>query len=920
MANNDPKFASVTGAMETAEPSGPGPSPAQTSNVSSATVNKPAGAPRTQSGTGSAIPAPSLRRQASNSLLPQALSPSGGASPRTSRNTSPIRKDSRPGQPSSGSFPSQPSAAAIQRALSASNVPQLQGTGGAVTEAVSKLPGRGGARSVGPSGSGDTTPQWPVSPRLKSPPPSVGNSRRGSAVNGKKSEPSNLAAVATSGIATPIISVQSATPTIAPVPSGSKQGAADGAGKSDRDTLQAAPKMPSSRGPSGKSTLETVQENTADAIAEPAAAVQAAADLKPFTKIVDDEKSTPKRQDTTEDGGERGILSESEGGGGYKSDSKPSPRASIAQQMSSTNIQQRAKTAPSKNGFMPLTTTKSRQPDGVRNMTVETETVQSIPQSGLNAGDRSGPGRGDASGSIRLKPSNETIRPKKERKRGTQKARSITQGTASSKADIFEARVANAVDEANSSDSEETFVYESNPPEPQRRPTRHHSRTPSVTSAHSTADQRSGIRNFNDVLEERRVAGKRSMKFSNNPFNEHDSPTDRQDGTVRSYQPRHYGRWGRGGSHASMFDQDSPFTQASKLRNSATISRNSKPGSPRSPQSVQHNRFTNAGPLLFGGSGKKDSSFDFDGEGADDERMPLVGSLRTPRSNRNGQRVYGSHSPSIDEYYNVRRRGRCGRLGSCFVSSMVFALVVLSAIAFLVLSNRPMQEIEIRQIRNVLASEQELMLDLLVGAVNPNALGITITDLDLQVFAKARRSANDSLADDPTTTRHRRLRPTRLESTSPSHTPGHHDHGTDPMPPTESDTPPLLLGQVTRFSTPLIFEGSPIKRHEHLSLGELRLLKPGNHSGEAKGSERWTEVLRSASGFELIVRGNVLYNLPISGREQRSEVSGRVGVRPDELDEDGNMRLIQPKKGKGWEGWRWGGVLEEDEGEEWADE
>jgi len=197
-------------------------------------------------------------------------------------------------------------------------------------------------------------------------------------------------------------------------------------------------------------------------------------------------------------------------------------------------------------------------------MTVETETVQSIPQSSINPGDRLNGGRGENSGSVRLKPSNETIRPKKERKKPSAKARSVNQGTASSKADIFEARVANAVEDANSSDSDETFVYESNPPEQQRRP-RHHSRTPSVTSSHSIAESRSNVRHYNDAMEERRVNGKRSMKFSNNPFNEMDSPNERQDGTVRSHQPRHYGRWGRGGSHASMFDADSPFTQASKF-------------------------------------------------------------------------------------------------------------------------------------------------------------------------------------------------------------------------------------------------------------------------------------------------------------------------------------------------------------------
>ena len=54
---------------------------------------------------------------------------------------------------------------------------------------------------------------------------------------------------------------------------------------------------------------------------------------------------------------------------------------------------------------------------------------------------------------------------------------------ASTKSELFAIRVAEAVNQANSSDSDETFVYVSNPPESAQRPSsRFHSRTPSATS------------------------------------------------------------------------------------------------------------------------------------------------------------------------------------------------------------------------------------------------------------------------------------------------------------------------------------------------------------------------------------------------------------------------------------------------------
>lgn len=336
-----------------------------------------------------------------------------------------------------------------------------------------------------------------------------------------------------------------------------------------------------------------------DEVKEPSpAALKASADLKPLTRISDEEKQAQARKESNGQGEKPQAESGSESAGKVESKKAQPPSSQPA----------RPKTTHTKS-FTPLASAKSRQGDGKQNMTVETETVPSIPQSAIGTGDRAGGTRNDGSGTVRSKLSTETIRPKKERKKPTQKARSLNQGTgtyhtrsplltsqefpstanssdssgsssstarepssevdsprsqrrksptqqlqrkisfrrpsnyfrtlsdkhlrkASSKADIFEARVANAVEDANSSDSDETFVYESNPPEHRRR---HHSRTPSVASQHSTADgQRSGIRNFGDLMDERRVAGKRSMKFSNNPYNDPDTP-EGKDGSVRSH-------------------------------------------------------------------------------------------------------------------------------------------------------------------------------------------------------------------------------------------------------------------------------------------------------------------------------------------------------------------------------------------------
>ncbi|KAK3706178.1 Vacuolar inheritance and morphology protein [Vermiconidia calcicola] len=949
MANNNPEPESTNGQAET---SAPGNTTASTSASRRSSQNE-ARKPST-----TAVSSPlSAQKQTLSTLVPLATT-SAGTSPRTSRNASPTRKDSRT-QPLSNPISTQPSAAAIQRALSAANFPQLPG-----------------------GASGDTTPRWPTSPRLTSPPPSGANSRRNSSTAQQKKPEV--------GAAAPSINVQSATPQASTPPAPPKQ-------STDETSKLQTPSKGPSRGPSGKSTLETVQEISADDVKDPSpAAVKAAADLKPLTKITEEVDKVNKQ----ESHGAGGENSSNHGESGSES---AGTKTEKKKDLSSST--QRPKTAQAKS-YASLASTKSRQPEGKQNMTVETETVPSIPQSAMNAGDRSAGIRNDNSGSIRLKASNETIRPKKERKKATQKARSITQGTgtylpvksplltsqahfdntqhdagaessqssstarevsnsepgsppprrnvsysqhlknslslqqsssllrkisnrylrkASSKADIFENRVANAMDEANSSDSDETFVYESNPPEAQR-PARHHSRTPSITSSHSIAEgQRSaGMRSFGDVMDERRVAGKRSMKFSNNAFNDIDSP-ESKDGSVRSHQPRHFGRFGRGGSHASMFDQDSPFTQASKLRSNQLSLRQSRPNSPKSPYSAQQQRSSG----LFGKK-QEPSSFDFDAEGGDDERTPLMGTVRTPRGGRLPRRITNTSNHSIDEYYGVRRQPRCGRFGGCLLGFIVFAAVILSAVAFLVMSNRPMYDVKVQEIQNVLASEQELMLDLLVGAVNPNALGITVTDMDVRIFAKSKHVGTSAFwrehAHAPLTTSASVSTRKRRRRNSPRSQPptsggagswqdlSHHwrsitggvDEGTDPDDDLEGDAQTMLLGRIFHFDQSLSFEGSPLKRHSHSSTGEISLEKPGNKT-ETGGSARWENVLQYP--FELIIRGTLKYQLPISSRTESAGVGASILVHPEDgVDESGNMRVHPVDHREDWQWIEWDDV------------
>lgn len=87
-------------------------------------------------------------------------------------------------------------------------------------------------------------------------------------------------------------------------------------------------------------------------------------------------------------------------------------------------------------------------------MTVETETVSAVPALAVAAA-----GSGSNNASLKVKKSIDNVNKSVQR---AKKKKSRLGGKAS-KAEVFAARIASAVDEAQSSDSDETFVYESNP-------------------------------------------------------------------------------------------------------------------------------------------------------------------------------------------------------------------------------------------------------------------------------------------------------------------------------------------------------------------------------------------------------------------------------------------------------------------------
>lgn len=660
-------------------------------------------------------------------------------------------------------------------------------------------------------------------------------------------------------------------------------------------------------------------------------------------------KETVGRSNTgpNDSGSDSGSIKASRRGGS----GMPPPPLTTRQSSTSINKPGMPKT---KTGDLPL-----------QSMTVETETVTSIPQAALAPS----VGTQVSSASLRTKASNETIRPRKEKKKPPRKQPTVTAvngekprsatspklrhhmsmysvssysitdkrpsppssfsshesvitdakrepggrrqslvsqissmsnlltrtRVASSKADIFEAKVASAVEEANSSDSEETFVYDSNPPDARDRPPRFHSRTPSATSMVSQID-RPGMRSIHTVMESSgpQMVVKKSMKFVNtynSNANDGIYGDDDGKGTGRSNagsargtarHHHHFGRWGRNGGsngHPSLFAEHSPFSNAAAVGNGG--SRHSS--NPPSPRYANARNYSAA-------NGKRSThlsaGYDLDDNttGADDETTPLVQSS-TMRSSRSGRSRRGPHSHSYRSIEAQQYRSPpsvLNRFASCLVLTVMLLLIVSGAIGFMFATSQPLTNVQLTNMSHIVASQQELMLDLTIKAHNPNVVVVAVDSCNIEVFAKSPRGMSDS----------EWWRHTHPGEVGPP--PIKRPEGEMLAMEADDDddsAPNLHLGTITGFESPLTFEGSFFNQGDSYSTGEVRLKDPGNVT-KPGGPERWERVLEDE--FTLILKGVITYTLPLSQRERKATITAKKIIRPNSADDP----AVQPDDGE----------------------
>lgn len=336
--------------------------------------------------------------------------PSARARTRSRHNSeddSPHRDPASPGL--SSSKPSV-SAAAVQQALATTGTPSLR-----PTKVEEEFVGAAPLGRSGKSLSVDRSLRWPTSPRLKSPPLNTASAKP-TVLGGQRPDQGSSAATGT---------IQRSSSLSAPA-SGSHPGSRMGSIDAD---LEDAPPPPGMRTPVRGSvgaglTLETVQENSVPSTPAPTSVLQSSLlsipDGDETASKANIRNAAPDARESTE------TVSDS---GGSKSDTSSQPKPAIAN--SSAHVTKPTVVAPAAAHSAMNSKGKVNAEGSVQSMTVETETVSSVPQVavGGGAGDRVSSGRTDAGSNLRLKPSVETIRPKRERKRTMRKMPSLTSGT-----------------------------------------------------------------------------------------------------------------------------------------------------------------------------------------------------------------------------------------------------------------------------------------------------------------------------------------------------------------------------------------------------------------------------------------------------------------------------------------------------------
>ncbi|KAG5518245.1 hypothetical protein PMAC_003041 [Pneumocystis sp. 'macacae'] len=446
---------------------------------------------------------------------------------------------------------------------------------------------------------------------------------------------------------------------------------------------------------------------------------------------------------------------------------------------------------------------------GSLKVTVETETVQ-VPAGGLAPRQRKG------------METMKGTRAKKKRSRLT---------NVPSKSEVFAAKIASAIDENIDSDSDETFVYETNARSPRQL-----SRTSSISSivSHSRHDGRIGL------------SGKHSMKFTNHSWS---SDPDHKDSFIMfSDSTRSPGR-------TSMFPSCILSKIETGLRSPHRIGSRttSCPSSPHyKHQKLKHYNTSCRRHFIDKNASQFCAAHD---EFYPYERIPLL------------YKDIGYFSE--DRYHECRQHNKRKRyiFFRKFKWFFVFFLIFLVCTIILMVITQPLQEPKIANATNIVVSPQVIIMDLEMVAFNPNFWQISIQKTNIAVFSSKPWSDLNPInnIDDSSKGSSKLLRP-RLKMTK------RNINQTDLFRLTIlNDTVNyqdrlILLGHVFQLDVPFVFRSAFFSKSISRSIAQFRL-ENSNHS--TLQDDFLIRDYNIDNNFQLVIKGFFSYYSSLFSRKQQ---------------------------------------------------
>lgn len=257
-----------------------------------------------------------------------------------------------------------------------------------------------------------------------------------------------------------------------------------------------------------------------------------------------------------------------------------------------------------------------------------------------------------------------------------------------------------------------------------------------------------------------------------------------------------------------------------------------------------------------------------------DEESPLNGGFhdeeaqfRSPNSRNVSGRSKHPYLSASNGHFLLPRKKSNQTLKSQrvnYIKKFIYTLISISCIlsvgfimGFLLATTKELTNVSINSFENPIVSQDELLFNIIVEAFNPGWFTVSIDEVELDIFAKS-----GYLPESMDTAE---IDLEGLEKTNTVET--------------------VLLGTVTNLESPMTFSGGFFTRELTSQNGEIKLLRPGRNltslefdknrnESEPDNSDKWEIIAKNP--FDLIVRGILKYNLPMS-KVTKSVVVSKVG-------------------------------------------